>query len=409
MSHSLASGDDSVDSSAASSSPPQQQQSASKPQQRAVRVRLDAFLMSVGAAGNASRARVQTTIKAGLVQVNDVAVTKPGHSLRIGDVVACTAILPPPAYKAEPEDIPITVVYEDEHIIVVDKQAGMVVHPAPGSPSGTLVNALLHHCGGKLSPTPPKYQPVVDDDEEEEEEEEEGDVDDVQKAGDNGSLIRPGIVHRLDRGTSGVMVCAKTAEAHEHLASQFRQRTVSREYWSVLCGSPTKVTARKGAIRIETDLMRDPKERLRIVTVEPHTPDGMTPPRGRRRAASKCLALEMLGGGAASLVAWRLETGRTHQIRAHARHIGHPLWGDELYGGHEKRMSGELRAATQRATAGRKTRSGGEKALTGFDRPALHARTLGFVHPHTGEEMRFASEPPADFTNLLDQLKGYCM
>ena len=356
--------------------------------------RLDVFLMARVAAHRVSRARVQASIRAGLVKVNAAEVLKPGHPLRPDDVVHVLKIKSPPAYNTAAEDIALDVVFEDADVIVVNKPANMVTHPAPGAYSGTLVNALLHHCGASnLSPSPAR---------------DDGDGDGDGDGDDSDACFRPGIVHRLDKGTSGLLVCAKTAEAHAHLAAQFAAHTTAREYWSVLCGSlPSEAPGRPR--RVETDLTRDPRDRQRIAAVTPATPPDARPPRGHRRAVSRCLLLDELGNGAASLVAWRLETGRTHQIRAHARHLNHPLWGDETYGGTERRMLGELRGATQRATNGRRTHSGGEGALVGFGRPALHARTLGFEHPRTGEALSFEAPLPEDFAALVRRLREYCV
>lgn len=261
------------------------------------------------------------------------------------------------------EAIPLSVVWEDADLIVVDKPAGMVVHPAPGSPGGTLVNALIHHCGASLSGV--------------------------------GGLLRPGIVHRIDKETSGLLVAAKSDRAHQGLASQFEAHEVERHYHAVCHGAPDPGDPRlrglrgvaweqSGVLRIATRLDRHRMDRQRqAVTWE-----------GGRHAVTRTQVVQAFGTppGAALIDCW-LETGRTHQIRVHLAYVGHGLVGDPVYGGHRKPSARALGEA-------------GAKAVAAFPRQALHAATLGFTHPVTGQILRFASPLPADMAELLGTLRG---
>jgi 23S rRNA pseudouridine1911/1915/1917 synthase len=264
-------------------------------------------------------------------------------------------------YHALPEDIPITVVFEDEHLIVVDKPAGMVVHPAPGSESGTLVNALLYHCADTLSGI--------------------------------GGEKRPGIVHRIDKDTSGLLVVAKSDAAHHGLAAQFKDHSIERRYLAIANGVPSKGDPRLagisgvsfedgGVLRIATNIARHKTDRKRMA---------VTAHEGRH-AITRVRVLRSLGTNRASLVECRLETGRTHQIRVHMSHIGHGLIGDPVYG-RKKRI------AVQGLSEDDAT------FLSGFARQALHAATLGFEHPITGETMYFEAEIPHDMKNLGEILQ----
>lgn len=254
--------------------------------------------------------------------------------------------------------IPLRVVYEDDDIIVVDKPAGMVVHPAPGTPGGTLVNALLHHLGGNLSGV--------------------------------GGSKRPGIVHRIDKDTSGLLVVAKSDQAHHGLAKQFHDHTIDRSYRAICYGVPDAgdprlrgvpgVSFEPGAIvKITTMLARHKTDRQRQAVVF----------QGGRHAVTRISVVEAFGHHAA-LLNCRLETGRTHQIRVHAAHVGHALIGDPVYGGRRALPKGA---------------PGAEVAAT-FSRQALHAASLGFVHPVSGERCEFECEPPEDFKHLLAALKN---
>jgi 23S rRNA pseudouridine1911/1915/1917 synthase len=259
------------------------------------------------------------------------------------------------------EDIPLVVVWEDDDLIVIDKPAGMVVHPAPGSPSGTLVNALLHHCGDTLSGI--------------------------------GGERRPGIVHRIDKDTTGLLVVAKSDRAHHGLAAQFEAHTVNRHYLAVVNGVPSAYDPRLrglkgisfeagGILKIATHLERHKTDRQRQAVVW----------HSGRHAVTRARVVEDFRGGAALMECW-LETGRTHQIRVHMAYAGHGLVGDQTYGG-KKKVSPKL--------------FGPEVAELGntFPRQALHAATLGFEHPVTGEMLEFSSPLPADLQGLIDALRG---
>jgi len=240
---------------------------------------------------------------------------------------------------AQPQDIPLSVVFEDQHLIVVDKPAGLVVHPAAGNPDGTLVNALLHHCAGQLSGI--------------------------------GGVARPGIVHRIDKDTSGLLVVAKSDAAHEGLAKQFADHSIHRRYLSVTGGQPSPAEG-----TITGRLGRSDSNRKKMAVLPAESSRG-------KLAVTHYRTIRHLNH--AALVECRLETGRTHQVRVHLASIGHALLGDPVYG---------LTHAPLRPVL---------KEL-GFARQALHAATLGFVHPVTGEDCRFESELPSDMAELIDEL-----
>ncbi len=260
------------------------------------------------------------------------------------------------------EDIPLCVVWEDEDLVVIDKPAGMVVHPAPGSYSGTLVNALLHHCGDTLSGV--------------------------------GGERRPGIVHRIDKDTTGLLVVAKSDRAHHGLAAQFEKHTVNRRYLAVVNGVPDANDPRLhgvkgvsfeggGILKITTQLARHKTDRQRQAVLF----------HGGRHAVTRVRVIEALGmPPAASLVECWLETGRTHQIRVHMAHAGHGLIGDQTYGGRRK-LSPKAVGET------------GAEAAASFPRQALHAATLGFRHPVTGEALEFESPLPSDIQDLISSLR----
>lgn len=311
-----------------------------------------------------SRSRLAQLIAAGAV--TDAAgrtVAEPRRKVKPEEVFWVT--LPAPvAAEPEPEAIPLNVVFEDDDVIVIDKPAGMVVHPAPGAETGTLVNALLHHCGASL-------------------------------AGIGGER-RPGIVHRIDKETSGLLVAAKTETALAGLAADFAAHDIDRQYlalvWGVpdrgdprLAGLPAVSFAPGGWVRIETQIARHNHDRKRMAVTA----------RGGRRAVTHLRTQERFGTPEtplASLAECRLETGRTHQIRVHASHIGHPLIGDPVYGRPRtlspKTWSEEL-----------------IDALRQFPRQALHAARLGFRHPRSGVEMQFETPLPADILNLMEILR----
>ena len=306
-----------------------------------------------------SRSRLMRMIGEGAVSRGGVVVTNPKEKVAPGEV---WDIRLSPATEADlrPEAIALTVVHEDADLIVIDKAAGMVVHPAPGSPSGTLVNALLHHCGDTLSGI--------------------------------GGERRPGIVHRIDKDTTGLLVAAKSDRAHHGLAAQFEAHTVTRHYLALVHGVPSGADPRLrgtrgvsfeagGVIRIATGLARHRTDRQRQAVVW----DGQG-----RHAVTRVRVLEGFAGQAALVECW-LETGRTHQIRVHTAHAGHGLIGDQTYGG-KRRLSEKLL---------------GQGAALGntFPRQALHAASLGFDHPVTGARLEFAAPLPPDMAALLEALR----
>ncbi len=277
-----------------------------------------------------SRARLQRMIEAGAVEVSGQRV-KPSHRLRAGERVSGRVPEPVAAERALPEAIPLAVAFEDADVIVVDKPPGLVVHPAAGHASGTLVNALLHHCGKSLSGI--------------------------------GGVLRPGIVHRLDKGTSGLIVAAKNDLAHRSLSAQFKRRSIDREYLALVRG---KVSADSGSI--DAPIGRHPSDRKRFSTRARRGRHAVTHWQVERRL------------GELTLLRVRLETGRTHQIRVHLASAGLPIAGDPVYGGG--------RAAT--------------RAL-GLARQALHATRLGFEHPRSGEHLCFDSPLPEDLARVVEQ------
>jgi 23S rRNA pseudouridine1911/1915/1917 synthase len=279
-----------------------------------------------------SRERLKALIRSGAVEAKGAAVRDPALKVKGDEALRVAVPEPAPAYN-EPQDIPLTIMFEDEHLLVVDKPAGLVVHPAAGNLDGTLVNALLHHCAGRLSGI--------------------------------GGVARPGIVHRIDKDTSGLLVVAKTDIAHEALAKQFAAHSIDRRYLAIVSGLP-KIAG--GAI--DAPLARSATNRKKIAIVEGN--------RGKR-AVTHWKRLELLND--AALVECRLETGRTHQVRVHMASIGHPLVGDPVYG-----------------RAG-KTHGKVLKEL-GFHRQALHAAELGFIHPITKNTISFSSPMPPDMQEL---------
>ena len=288
-------------------------------------------------ASGLSRERIKTLIADGAVTVSGRVAGNTSAKIAGGEQFAIA--LPPLApLDAEAQDIPLDVVFEDEHLIVVNKPAGLVVHPAAGNLDGTLVNALLHHCAGRLS-------------------------------GINGTL-RPGIVHRIDKDTSGLLVVAKSDAAHEGLARQFADHSIERTYLAVCSGHP-----RPAEGTISARLGRSDANRKKMAVL----PD--TANRGKH-AVTHYRTLKPLRDCA--LIECKLETGRTHQVRVHLASIGHPLLGDPVYGRDPK----ALRPLLQEL---------------GFARQALHAASLGFVHPVTGKRLAFAAKPPADMEELIDR------
>ncbi|WP_297371514.1 RluA family pseudouridine synthase [Acidocella sp.] len=303
--------------------------------------RLDAFL--AGRAGALSRSRLKALILEGRVSRNGAPTQEPAESVVAGAVYEIELPPPVPALP-QGQEIGLDVLYEDEALIVINKPAGMVVHPAPGNPDGTLVNALISHCGASLTGI--------------------------------GGETRPGIVHRLDKDTSGVMVAAKTELALTRLSSLFAGRAgLERAYRALCWGLPNPLAG-----DVEGDIGRDPRERKRMAVVA----------RNGKYALTHYKVLQGFGLGAA-MVSCRLATGRTHQIRVHMAHIGHPLVGDPVY---LRRKPGAAKFVPEPARG----------LLLDFPRQALHAETLGFKHPMTGAMLRFDAPPPPDFMGLLDAL-----
>ncbi len=307
--------------------------------------RLDRFLSE--RLTGLSRTRVQNLIKQGHVRCGGVTLEDAKYRVKPGQRFELTV---PPVAVAVPqgEAIPLHVVYEDDALIVIDKPAGLVVHPGAGQPSGTLVNALIAHCGESLSGI--------------------------------GGVARPGIVHRLDKDTSGLLVAAKNDHAHQALAAQFADHSIERSYVAVVWGMPRQT---KG--RIEGNIGRDKHNRKKMAVVE----------RGGKAAVTHYRVLRRLGDRAA-IVACRLETGRTHQIRVHLATLGHSVIGDPLYGGRARRRHDPgLRGLAEPA----------QDFLAAFGRQALHAKTLGFRHPRHPEDIRFESEIPPDINALIGFLE----
>jgi len=305
-----------------------------------------------------SRSRIQGLIGAGKLTTDAAIVARAAEKVAGGAEYALT--LPPPEPAApEAEAIPLTIVFEDTHLIVIDKPAGMAVHPAPGSMRGTLVNALLAHCAGSLSGI--------------------------------GGVARPGIVHRIDKDTTGLVVAAKSDAAHQGLAKLFAKHQIDRAYYAIARAAPQ---ARTGVV--DTRIARSSEDRKKFAVVRDPTSEA------GKRAVTHYWTIETFGQiagasagrPAASYLECRLETGRTHQIRVHLAHLGCPIVGDPLYG----KQRG-LRADGPHA-------EDAETAVRAFARQALHAAVLGFVHPVTSEELRFESAPPQDMQALLAALRA---
>ena len=299
---------------------------------------------------HSSRNRIQKAADAGFVHVNDRPV-KSNYKVRPGDVVMLMLDRPRHDTTIEPEDIPLAVAYEDDELMVIDKPAGMVVHPGAGNFHGTLVNALAWHLKDL-----PDYDP-------------------------NDPEV--GLVHRIDKDTSGLLVAAKTPRAKSALGLQFFNKTTHRSYLALVWANMADDEG-----RIEGNIARDPKDRLRMTVLPPGSEQG-------KPAVTHWRVVERFGY--VTLVECRLETGRTHQIRAHMRSIGHPLFGDERYGGQEI-LRGN-RSTTYKAFI--------QNCLRICPRQALHAQTLGFVHPVTHEQMDFTSPLPDDLSQLIVKWRTY--
>lgn len=305
------------------------------------RERLDVFLTH--AIENSTRTKIQNLIKNELVQVNGKFV-KPSYQLNPGDIVEVRIPVKPRPAKTLPEPIPLNIIFEDDDVIVINKPAGMVVHPALGNYRGTLVNALLYH---------------------------------TKNLSQSSDGDRAGIVHRIDKNTSGLLVIAKNDIAHTKLAKQFSAHSIEREYWAIVWGHfkfPEGV--------IETKIGRSKSDRKKFTVVE----DG-------KEAVTYYYVLEEFEY--LTLVKLKLKTGRTHQIRVHLSHINHPVFGDPTYGGRKIHYSNVTMRIKQEV----------ENLLALMKRQALHAKTLGFIHPSTNEFMKFDSDLPSDMQMVLEKLR----
>lgn len=319
--------------------------------------RVDAFLAK--AWPDLSRARIQGLIGQGRLTRDGEPVKLASEKLRAGEYALT---MPPPAPAApQPEDIPLDIVFEDDHLLVINKHSGLAMHPAPGAMTSTLVNAVLHHAGKSLSGI--------------------------------GGVARPGIVHRIDKDTTGLVVVAKSDAAHTGLAKQFEKHTIERAYMAVTRGAPRE----KSGI-VDERLIRSASDRRKMTIVRDKESEA------GKHAITHYWIIETFGQaegesagrGAAALLECRLETGRTHQIRAHLAHIGAPLIGDPMYG----KFRGLKVAGSGPAVEAAKD------ATRDFARQALHAAVLGFEHPITKEEMRFEAPLPDDFEALLAALRA---
>jgi 23S rRNA pseudouridine1911/1915/1917 synthase len=306
------------------------------------RGRLDQFLTAQ--LPEFSRTRVKTLIIAGQVTVNMKPYGDPAFRVSAGDKIIIT-VPPPQSSKPKPQRIPLDIAYEDNDLIVINKPAGLVVHPAPGHPDNTLVNALLSHCGPSLSGI--------------------------------GGVRRPGIVHRLDKDTSGLLVAAKNDLAHKQLTNSFVKKTIKRKYKAIVLGVPQP---HRG--HVNTSIGRNPKNRKKMAVVS----------KGGKAAQTFYQVEKIFGDKDASLIVCELTTGRTHQIRVHMAEIGHSVLADPLYGGHR----------------GLRQHSGSpiKIILREFPRQALHAFMLNFLHPTNNEVMEFRSRLPDDMANLVKALEG---
>lgn len=309
-----------------------------------------------------SRTRLARLLEEGAVLVNGATVDNPKVRVAEGDAIEITVEASEDSHIG-PEDIPLDVVFEDDELIVINKPVGMVVHPAPGTPTGTLVNALLAHCGDSLSGV--------------------------------GGVKRPGIVHRIDKDTSGLLVVAKSDAAHHALAAQFEVHSVERYYNAVVYGVPDANDPRLRGIR---GVSFEPGNILKLTTqLARHKTDRQKQAvlfSGGRHAVTRARVVERFGAPASvALVECWLETGRTHQIRVHLAHAGHGLIGDPVYGGKRKLPA---KALSQEAL----------DAVQVFGRQALHAAVLGFIHPISKEKLRFEADLPTDMSDLLAALRS---
>jgi len=308
-------------------------------------LRIDKYLMSL--IQNATRNKIQTAATEGNIFVNDATV-KSNYKVKANDVVRVMLTHPPYENHIIPENIPLDIVYEDDTLLLINKLPGMVVHPGHGNYTGTLVHALAYH------------------------------FDNLPM----NSSERPGLVHRIDKDTSGLLVIAKTEAAMTHLAKQFEAKTSEREYVALVWGN---VIEDQGTI--EGNLARHLKDRMQMAV--------FADPEIGKPAVTHYKVLERFGY--VTLISCQLETGRTHQIRAHLKHIGHPLFNDERYGGH----------LILKGTTFTKYKQFIDNCFKALPRQALHAKTLGFVHPTTGEMMRFDTELPQDLQDCIEKWRGY--
>ena len=303
--------------------------------------RLDKVL--AGLVSNLSRTRIKALIGEGRISADNETIMDPSYRVKPGQTFAIIVPETTPA-APEPQPIDLDIVFEDEDLLVIDKPAGLVVHPAPGNPDRTLVNALIAHCGESLSGI--------------------------------GGVRRPGIVHRLDKDTSGLMVVAKNDAAHASLSAQFAGRTITRAYRAVVWGVPSP---RRG--EIAGNIGRSPRNRKKMAVVR----------RGGKVALTRYRVLKPLGS-AASLIECRLATGRTHQIRVHLAWKGHPIVGDPTY-------------SRNKAARARSLGPGAARAVAALGRQALHAQLIGFTHPATAERLEFESALPLDINRLQKELE----
>ena len=304
--------------------------------------RIDRFLATIFT--DLSRSQIQRLITEGNLSSDDNIIIDNSFKIRTGDIYQLEI---PSAQEAlpQPEDIPLNIIYEDNDLIVINKPAGMTVHPAAGAHSGTLVNALLYHCRDNLSGI--------------------------------GGVKRPGIVHRIDKDTSGLLVVAKNDISHRRLCEQFAEHSIERTYFALVYNAPNPLHG-----QINANIGRSPYDRKKMAIVT----------KGGKNAITNYKTVEIFTG--ASLIQCNLETGRTHQIRVHLSSLGCNLIGDKTY---EKNKKSSLHFASNEVK---------QKVLT-FPRQALHATTLGFIHPTRQEKMSFSSDFPADFAELLDELRHY--
>lgn len=306
-----------------------------------------------------SRSRIKKLIEQGCIRVNNTVETNPSHKVKAGNQIE----LQLPELESSiplPENIPLDIVFEDDDIIIINKPAGLVVHPGAGNWTGTLVNALLHHCGESLSGI--------------------------------GGVIRPGIVHRLDKDTSGLIVAAKNDMAHASLRKQFDEHTIDRAYKALIWGLPRPLVG-----TIDLAIGRHPHNRLKMAVVGENKPGAKKP--GARHAITHYRVIEKYqsrGKIIASLVECRLETGRTHQIRVHLAHLGNPVMADPLYGAGRKNIAFSEKIEHNENK---------DKETGIMNRQALHAYRLGFEHPRTGEQIEFERDFPDDIKNLVHFLK----